>query len=130
MSDKCDFGEMVGALTAAGLEPIVLDKEKDLQAYMSDQDFDTFRSATPSTSEAGAADEPFGPDYDYGTDEDVYPESAPFADPGGRSALRQATKRNPRRHPCPTCGAVDVLTDVDKHLGYQCDRCADTSERR
>lgn len=27
-----------------------------------------------------------------------------FADPGGRSALRAATKSNPRNLPCPTCG--------------------------
>lgn len=52
-----------------------------------------------------------------------------FADPGGRSALRAASKKNPRIYPCPTCGAKNVLTkaDVDRH--YQCDRCSDLTER-
>jgi len=36
-----------------------------------------------------------------------------FADPGGRSALRAATKRNPRNPPCPNCGAKNVLTPAD-----------------
>jgi hypothetical protein len=78
-----------------------------------------------------------------------------FADPGGRSALRASTgthcprrscgKRvaktadfcahcggqlNPRKWPCPNCGAKNVLTTADKQLGYQCDRCADRAEGR
>jgi hypothetical protein len=53
-----------------------------------------------------------------------------FADPGGRSALRAATPDNPRRNPCPNCGAEDVLTDIDVQRGYQCDRCADAAEGR
>lgn len=52
-----------------------------------------------------------------------------FADPGGRSALRAATPSNPRIHPCPNCGAPDVLTPADVARGYQCDRCADLAER-
>lgn len=51
-----------------------------------------------------------------------------FADPGGRSALRAATKRNPRNLPCPTCGRPDRLTALDKRRGYQCDSCADRAE--
>jgi hypothetical protein len=51
-----------------------------------------------------------------------------FQDPGGRSALRAETKDNPRRYPCPTCGAENVLTAIDKRHGYQCDRCADKEE--
>ena len=51
-----------------------------------------------------------------------------FADPGGRSALRRATKRNSRIYPCPTCGAENVLTAEDVARGYQCDRCADRDE--
>lgn len=53
-----------------------------------------------------------------------------FADPGGRSALRRATKGNPRDQPCPTCGAEDVLTRIDVQHGYQCDSCADAAEGR
>jgi len=53
-----------------------------------------------------------------------------FAEPGGRSALRAATRRNPRNRPCPTCGAKNVLTPRDVALGYQCDRCADRDEGR
>lgn len=52
-----------------------------------------------------------------------------FADPGGRSALRRATKANPRNLPCPTCKRKNVLTRRDRELGYQCDSCADALER-
>lgn len=52
-----------------------------------------------------------------------------FADPGGNSALRAATRDNPRDCPCPTCGRENVLTRIDRQRGYQCDRCADEAER-
>ena len=51
-----------------------------------------------------------------------------FADPGGRSALRAATRRNPRNRSCPTCGESNTLTPADVRLGYQCDRCAEIDE--
>ena len=51
-----------------------------------------------------------------------------FADPGGRSALRAATRSNPRNLPCPTCGEPNRLTPADKAKGYQCDECADRAE--
>ncbi len=51
-----------------------------------------------------------------------------FADPGGRSALRRATRDNPRNLPCPTCSRPNVLTPRDVRLGYQCDACADSEE--
>ena len=51
-----------------------------------------------------------------------------FADPGGNSSLRAASKRNPRNLPCPTCGGKNLLTPKDRALGYQCDRCADRDE--
>jgi ribosomal protein L37AE/L43A len=51
-----------------------------------------------------------------------------FADPGGNSALRAATKKNPRIYPCPTCGEPNKLTAKDKALGYQCNGCADRAE--
>ena len=51
-----------------------------------------------------------------------------FANPGENSALRAASKRNPRNLPCPTCGAKDRLTPADHALGYQCDSCADRAE--
>lgn len=51
-----------------------------------------------------------------------------FADPGGRSALRRASRRDPRNLPCPTCGAANRLTRADRARGYQCDRCADAAE--
>ncbi len=53
-----------------------------------------------------------------------------FADPGGRSSLRAASKSNPRNRPCPNCGAKNRLTPADVALGYQCDRCADRAEGR
>lgn len=68
-----------------------------------------------------------GPDYD---DYDDYDEDGiEFADPGGRSALRAATKDNPRNLPCPNCGRENRLTPADRARGYQCDACADQLER-
>lgn len=67
-------------------------------------------------------------DYEY-PDEDLE-DLREFADPGGRSALRAATKDNPRNLPCPTCGEPNRLTPKDVALGYQCDECADALEGR
>jgi hypothetical protein len=52
-----------------------------------------------------------------------------FADPGGRSALRASSRRNPRNLSCPNCGRKNVLTPADRAQGYQCDACADRAER-
>ena len=49
-----------------------------------------------------------------------------FASPG--SALRAASKRNPRNLPCGTCKKPNMLTPADKAKGYQCDGCADRDE--
>lgn len=49
-----------------------------------------------------------------------------FARPG--SALRAASRRNPRNRPCPTCKAPDRLTPADESRGYQCDECAARDE--
>lgn len=49
-----------------------------------------------------------------------------FRNPGGESALRQGE----RKHPCPTCGRENMLTDEDKRRGYQCDVCAARDEGR
>lgn len=62
-------------------------------------------------------------DYDYEPIDGVG-----FADPGGRSALRASTKRNPRNLPCPTCHEPNRLTPLDRARGYQCDACADRAE--
>lgn len=51
-----------------------------------------------------------------------------FADPGGKSALRAASRRNPRNLPCPTCKEPNRLTPADRARGYQCDDCADRDE--
>lgn len=51
-----------------------------------------------------------------------------FADPGGNSALRAATRSSPRNLPCPTCDEPNRLTRKDRALGYQCDLCADAVE--
>ena len=65
------------------------------------------------------------PCYDCGN----APCSCPqFADPGGNSALRAATRNNPRNLPCPTCKAPNRLTPADVSRGYQCDSCADQAE--
>lgn len=65
-------------------------------------------------------------DRDDPFDEQGY--SIDFADPGGRSALRAASKTNPRNLPCPTCKRPNLLTPADRARGYQCDRCADAAE--
>lgn len=52
----------------------------------------------------------------------------PFADPGGRSALRASSRSNPRNLPCPTCKQPNRLTPADVRKGYQCDSCADRDE--
>lgn len=49
-----------------------------------------------------------------------------FARPG--SALRRATRYNPRDQECPTCKTPNVLTLADRQRGYQCDACADLAE--
>jgi hypothetical protein len=66
----------------------------------------------------------------YDDDSADYPDDdrIDFADPGGKSALRAASKRNPRNLPCPTCGRKNMLTPADRARGYQCDRCADQAE--
>ena len=67
-------------------------------------------------------------DFGFGDDfEDDF--RIEFADPGGRSALRAASKKNPRNLPCPNCGGENLLTPADRDLGYQCDACADRAER-
>ena len=63
-----------------------------------------------------------------GYDRDLDGDRSMFADPGGRSALRRVSRRNPRNQPCPTCGRANVLTPADVRRGYQCDRCADMAE--
>lgn len=64
--------------------------------------------------------------YHYENDNEV--DSSDFAEPGGRSALRAASKSNPRNLPCPNCGAKNRLTPKDRALGYQCNACADAAE--
>jgi hypothetical protein len=67
----------------------------------------------------------FHDEYDP-ADEDEY--HGDFAEPGGNSALRAATRHNPRNKPCPTCGTANVLTPKDVALHYQCNACADRDE--
>lgn len=52
-----------------------------------------------------------------------------FADPGGRSALRRASRPNPRNLTCPNCGRKNVLTRADRVSGYQCNHCTEEAER-
>ena len=77
---------------------------------------------------AAGASEAFYEEHGYHQDE--YDEfDIEFADPGGRSALRAASRSNPRNLPCPTCGKPNRLTPADRACGYQCDSCADALER-
>ena len=61
-------------------------------------------------------------------DDDPGIDACDFQDPGGRSALRRATRGNPRKYRCPKCGAPNRLTATDVALGYQCNACADWAE--
>ena len=74
-------------------------------------------------------DDRWEPGYDPGPDDDYLIDGVGFADPGGDSALRAETPRNPRNLPCPTCGHPNRLTPLDVKRGYQCNRCADRAER-
>lgn len=64
-------------------------------------------------------------DYDRNYDRSDYLD---FADPGSASALRAASKFNPRSFPCPTCKRSNKLTRADLALGYQCNSCAARDE--
>ena len=66
--------------------------------------------------------------HDYCDQEEWALRDVMFADPGGNSALRRASKSNPRNLPCPTCHTPNVLTPADVARSYQCDRCADRDE--
>lgn len=72
--------------------------------------------------------------YDYdddprdGWDEQDLIDGVGFANPGGNSALRAATRENPRNLSCPTCGKPNRLTQIDRDNHYQCDECADRAE--
>lgn len=67
---------------------------------------------------------------DYERDFDDYEiDGVGFAEPGSGSALRAETRDNPRNLPCPNCKEPNRLTPIDKARGYQCDSCADRTER-
>lgn len=73
-------------------------------------------------------DYPFDEEEDYwDVDEESYI-NREFQDPGGRSALRAATRDNPRIYACPNCQKPNRLTRKDVELRYQCDQCADADE--
>jgi hypothetical protein len=65
---------------------------------------------------------------EYEDEDDDLIDGVGFADPGGRSALRAETARNPRNLPCPSCRKENRLTPADKRAGYQCNECADRAE--
>lgn len=66
------------------------------------------------------------PGHDGNDDDD---DRSMFAEPGGNSALRAATRSNPRNLPCPTCKEPNRLTPADRARGYQCNVCADRAEQ-
>lgn len=63
--------------------------------------------------------------YDHDSDDS---DREQFADPGGKSALRASSRRNPRNLRCPSCKRPNRLTPADKARGYQCDACANRDE--
>lgn len=68
-------------------------------------------------------------DPDYGREYDDDIDGVGFADPGSGSALRAATKDNPRDQPCPNCNWPNRLTRIDVQRHYQCDSCATATEQ-
>ena len=66
---------------------------------------------------------------DWDDDRPDWGDPEPIAFKDDRSALRAASKRNPRNLPCPNCGEANRLTPADRAQGYQCDSCADQAER-
>ncbi len=79
-------------------------------------------------------EEDFDEEYDFDNEDEYYEEDeflidgVGFQDEGGNSALRAATKSNPRNLPCPECERENQLTPLDVAAGYRCDRCADRAE--
>ena len=65
---------------------------------------------------------------DYDDEGEFLIDGVGFANPGGNSSLRAASRSNPRNLPCATCGAPNRLTPLDVRRGYQCDQCADRAE--
>lgn len=95
-----------------------------------DEPFDDDRDPGPDADDCDAdgwTDD--ADDCDADGDDAPLADGTRFADPGGTSALRAASRSNPRCLPCPTCGAANRLTPADRARGYQCDRCADRAER-
>jgi hypothetical protein len=68
----------------------------------------------------------FSDDDLWEIDHGYLPDGTSFAHAG--SALRAATKSNPRNLRCPTCNEPNRLTPADRAQGYQCDTCADRDE--
>lgn len=75
----------------------------------------------------GKVEDTYHDDF-FGTYDNYEIDGVGFADPGGKSALRAATKDNPRNLSCPNCGEPNRLTPIDQQQGYQCDTCADQIE--
>jgi hypothetical protein len=67
--------------------------------------------------------------YEEWEDDQYEIDGVGFAEPGGGSALRAATRDNPRDQPCPSCELPNKLTRIDVMRHYVCDGCADRAER-
>ena len=94
--------------------------------FFDEDDFESDREQFDAHADPDEFDD--GPPYNRFDDDCGEDDYSMFEDPGGNSALRRATRDNPRNLPCPTCGREDMLTPADKALGYQCDICADAAE--
>lgn len=87
--------------------------------------------ANDNVDEVDELDEDYDDESDYDNDSPYsrLADGTYFADPGGNSALRAASRDNPRNLPCPTCEQPNRLTPADRARNYQCDSCADMAER-
>jgi len=103
---------------------------EDYDEYEQDPDFDEddFDDVDDVHDDSGCPDASANYAQSDPSSESFLIDGVGFANPGGNSALRAATKKNPRNLPCGTCKRPNMLTPADKRKGYQCDGCADRDE--
>jgi len=108
--------------------PLYLDPDQEYDVYDEAQAED-INNADGSAVDCCIYEDDDLAEFDGYDDDEMSTRAMMFADPGGRSALRAASHRNPRNLPCPTCGEPNRLTPADQARSYQCDACADAAER-
>lgn len=135
-----DHGDDLDCVKASNELQLITDDNTDMEtlcAYMKQNLLGESKSFKKKVDEGRDV---FGDEEDYyddvEDDDDFYDDEDDgddgfnyrrFAQPG--SALHAADDNNPRIFPCPTCKHPNRLTKLDKMKGYQCDSCANATER-